>query len=99
MVEPFDLDLVEPNPPIKSKRGRKKKDGTPVITQGNPNDSEGQIPKKIKNIKILNVFFISKLLLIFYFWFDSLYCNKMLLWCFSFTILSIHVIIFGYDQL
>ncbi len=24
MVEPFDLDMVEPNPPIKSKRGRKK---------------------------------------------------------------------------
>jgi hypothetical protein len=40
MGEPFDLDMVEPNPPIKSKRGRKKKDDTPVITQGNPNDSE-----------------------------------------------------------
>jgi len=39
MVEPFDLDMVEPNPPIKSKHGRKK-NGTPVITQGNPNDSE-----------------------------------------------------------
>ena len=47
MVEAFDLDMVKPNPPIKSKqtikikskRGRKK-NGTPVITQGNPNDSE-----------------------------------------------------------
>ena len=40
----MDFDMVEStvvepedNPPIKSKRGRKKKVDTPVITQGSPN--------------------------------------------------------------
>ena len=64
MVEPFDLDMVEPNPPIKSKRGRKKKDDTPVITQGNPNDSEveDRYPKRSR---------ISK------FWMFSLFLNYL----------------------
>ena len=37
-----DPTVVEPedNPPIRNKRGRKKKADTPVITQGNHNDSE-----------------------------------------------------------
>jgi len=46
--------VVEPedNSPIKYKRGRKKKVDTPVITQGNPNDSEVKINKRILNKRL-----------------------------------------------
>ena len=48
MVEPED------NPPIMNKRGSKKKVDTPVISQGNPNDSkvEDRYPKRSRISKL-----------------------------------------------
>ncbi len=50
-----DPTVVEPedNPPIKNKCGRRKKVDSPVITQGNSNDSEveDRYPNKYRNFK------------------------------------------------